>query len=151
MAEPGILALGVLACRQAARLDHSVLYVRMPRLFEDLALARLDGRFPRLIDKLARVHLLVLDDWGTHTLNDRQRLDLLEIFEERYRRKSTLITAQLPVAAWHEMIGEATLADAILDRIVHNAHRITLEGDSMRKRKTPTLLTGAEINEINHP
>lgn len=70
---------------------------------------------------------------------------------ERYRRKSTLTTAQLPVAAWHEMIGEATLADAILDRIVHNAHRITLEGDSMRKRKTPTLLTGAEITEINHP
>jgi DNA replication protein DnaC len=137
--------------RQAARLDYSVLYVRMPRLFEDLALARLDGRFPRLVDKLARVQLLVLDDWGTHTLNDRQRLDLLEIFEERYRRKSTLITAQLPVAAWHEMIGEATLADAILDRIVHNAHRITLEGDSMRKRKVPTLLTGGEITEINHP
>lgn len=75
----------------------------------------------------------------------------LEILEERYRRKSTLITAQLPLAAWHEMIGEATLADAILDRIVHNAHRITLEGDSMRKRKTPTLLTGGEITEINHP
>ncbi|MCZ7866308.1 ATP-binding protein, partial [Agrobacterium salinitolerans] len=93
----------------------------------------------------------IRDSWGTHTLNDRQRLDLLEIFEERYRRKSTLITAQLPVAAWHEMIGEATLADAILDRIVHNAHRITLEGDSMRKRKNTSLLTGAEINEINHP
>ncbi|RWM24714.1 IS21-like element helper ATPase IstB [Mesorhizobium sp.] len=129
--------------RQAARLDYSVLYVRMPRLFEDLALARLDGRFPRLIDKLARVQ-------GTHTLSDRQRLDLLEIFEERYRRKSTLITAQIPVAAWHEMIGETTLADAILDRIVNNAHRITLEGDSMRKRKTSTLLTGGEITEINH-
>jgi DNA replication protein DnaC len=130
--------------RQAARLDYSVLYVRMPRLFEDLALARLDGRFPRLIDKLARVQLLVLDDWGTHTLDDRQRLDLLEIFEERYRRKSTLITAQLPVASWHDMIGEATLADAILDRVVHNAHRIPLEGDSMRKQKTTTLLTGDE-------
>ncbi|MGE7064771.1 ATP-binding protein [Agrobacterium tumefaciens] len=137
------------AC-QAARLDHSVLYVGMPRLFEDLALVRLDGRFPRLIDKLARVHLLVLDDWGTHTRNDRQRLDLLEIFEKRYRRKSTLITAQLPVAAWHEKIGEATLADAILDRIVHNAHRMTLKGDRMRMRKIPTLLTSAEINEINN-
>ncbi|ESX09453.1 ATPase AAA [Mesorhizobium sp. LSJC255A00] len=136
--------------RQAARLDYSVLYVRMPRLFEDLALARLDGRFPRLIDKLARVQLLILDDWGTHTLSDRQRLDLLEMFEERYRRKSTLITAQLPVAAWHEMIGEVTLADAILDRVVHNAHRITLEGNSMRKRKPSTLLTGSEITEINH-
>ncbi len=136
-----------LACafgRQAARLDHSVLYLRMPRLFEDLALARLDGRFPRLVDKLARVQLLILDDWGTHTLNDQQRLDLLEIFEERYRRKSTLITAQLPVAQWHAMIGEPTIADAILDRIIHNAHRIALEGDSMRKQKTPAPLTDDE-------
>ncbi|MER8396458.1 ATP-binding protein, partial [Mesorhizobium sp. M1340] len=141
-----------LACafgRQAARLDHSVLYLRMPRLFEDLALARLDGRFPRLIDKLARVQLLILDDWGTHSLTDQQRLDLLEIFEERYRRKSTLITAQLPIAQWHAMIGEPTIADAILDRIIHNAHRLTLEGDSMRKQKAPPLLTGAENGEIN--
>lgn len=89
--------------RQAARLDHSVLYLRVPRLFENLAMARLDGRFPRLVDRLARVQLLVLDDWGTHSLNDQQRLDLLEIFEERYRRKSTLITAQLPVAQWHDI------------------------------------------------
>lgn len=141
-----------LACaigRQAARLDYSVLYVRMPRLFEDLALARLDGRFPRLVDKLARVQLLILDDWGTHALSDQQRLDLLEIFEERYRRKSTLITAQLPVAQWHEMIGEPTIADAILDRIVHNAHRIALEGDSMRKQKPRSLLTEARNAEIN--
>ncbi|HKJ60966.1 MAG TPA: IS21-like element helper ATPase IstB [Hyphomicrobiales bacterium] len=140
-----------LACaigRQAARLDCSVLYVRMPRLFEDLALARLDGRFPRLVDKLARIQLLILDDWGTHALTDQQRLDLLEIFEERYRRKSTLITAQLPVAQWHEMIGEPTIADAILDRIVHNAHRITLEGDSMRKQKAKPLLTETQNAEI---
>jgi DNA replication protein DnaC len=141
-----------LACafgRQAARLDHSILYLRMPRLFEDLALARLDGRFPRLVDKLARVQLLILDDWGTHSLTDQQRLDLLEIFEERYHRKSTLITAQLPIAQWHAMIGEPTIADAILDRIIHNAHRIALEGDSMRKQKPPTLLTGDENGEIN--
>ena len=141
-----------LACafaRQAARLDHSVLYLRMPRLFEDLAMARLDGRFPRLVDKLARVQLLILDDWGTHSLGDQQRLDLLEIFEERYRRKSTLITAQLPVAQWHDMIGEPTIADAILDRIVHNAHRISLEGDSMRKRKSAPPLTDDENSEIN--
>ena len=135
--------------RQAARLDHSVLYLRVPRLFEDLAMARLDGRFPRLVDKLARVQLLILDDWGTHSLNDQQRLDLLEIFEERYRRKSTLITAQLPVAQWHDMIGEPTIADAILDRIVHNAHRIGLEGDSMRKRKSVPLLTDAQNRETN--
>ena len=122
--------------------------MRMPRLFEDLALARLDGRFPRLVDKLARVQLLVLDDWGTHTLNDQQRLDLLEIFEERYRRKSTLITAQLPVSAWHTMIGEPTIADAILDRIIHNAHRITLEGDSMRRQKPTPNLTESENAEI---
>lgn len=141
-----------LACafaRQAARLDYSVLYLRVPRLFEDLAMARLDGRFPRLVDKLARVHLLIFDDWGTHSLNDQQRLDLLEIFEERYRRKSTLITAQLPVAKWHEMIGEPTIADAILDRIVHNAHRLTLEGDSMRKRKSARPLTAAENGDTN--
>lgn len=142
-----------LACafgQQAARLDHSVIYLRMPRLFEDLGLARLDGRFPRMVDKLARVQLLILDDWGTHRLSDQQRLDLLEIFEERYRRKSTLITAQLPVAQWHDMIGEPTIADAILDRIIHNAHRITLEGDSMRKQKTPMPLTNAENGEINN-
>lgn len=125
---------------QAARLDHSVSYVRVPRLFEDMAMARLDGRFPRLVDKLARVQLLVLDDWGTHGLSDQQRLDLLELFEERYQRRSTIITAQLPVSGWHAMIGEPTIADAILDRIVHNAHRIELKGDSMRRKdRTPDL------------
>jgi DNA replication protein DnaC len=143
-----------LACafgRQAARLDHSVLYVRMPRLFEDLALARLDGRFPRLIDKLARVQLLILDDFATHSLTDQQRFHLFEIVEERYRRKSTIITAQVPVATWHDLIGDATVADAVLDRIIHNAHRITLQGDSLRKQKTPPLLTSAKNEEINHP
>jgi DNA replication protein DnaC len=135
--------------RQAARHDYSVLYMRVPRMFESLAMGRLDGRFPRLLDKLARVQLLVLDDWGTHSLTDQQRLDLLEIFEDRYRRRSTLITAQLPVAKWHDMIGEPTIADAILDRIVHNAHRITLEGESMRKRKAKPLLTPEENHDTN--
>ncbi len=139
-----------LACafgHQAARLDHSVLYVRMPRLFEDMAMARLDGRFPRLVEKLSRVQLLVLDDWGTHGLADQQRLDLLELFEERYQRRSTIITAQLPVSGWHDMIGEPTIADAILDRIVHNAHRINLKGDSMRRRDQNENLTAAQNNE----
>ncbi|KRR15029.1 AAA family ATPase [Bradyrhizobium retamae] len=113
-----------------ARLDHSVLHLRVPRLFEDLAVS---GRFPRFIDKLARVQLP--RRLGNHTLNDQQRLDHLEIFEESYRRKSTLITAQLPVAQWHDMIGEHTIADAILDRIIDNAHRVALEGDSMRRKK----------------
>jgi DNA replication protein DnaC len=136
--------LGCAFAHQAARLDYSVAYMRMPRLFEDMATARLDGRFPRLVDKLARVQLLVLDDWGTHSLTDQQRLDLLEIFEERYQRRSTMITAQLPVSGWHKMIGEPTIADAILDRIVHNAHRIELQGESMRKKAARSDLTDGE-------
>ncbi|MER8970826.1 ATP-binding protein, partial [Mesorhizobium sp. M0808] len=140
-------ALGHKACRD----NRSVLYHRVPRLFEDLALARLDGRFPRLIDKLTRAQLLILDDFGTHSLTDQQRFHLFEIVEERYRRKSTLITAQVPVARWHDLIADPTVADAILDRIVHNAHRIVLQGDSMRKQKAAPLLTGAENGEINHP
>lgn len=115
--------------------------------FENL-MARLDGRFPRLIDKLAKVQLLILDDWGTHSLADQQRFHLFEIVEERYQRRSTLITSQIPVAAWHELIGDATVADAILDRIVHNAHRINLEGDSMRKQKSAPLLTAEQNAEI---
>ena len=94
------------------------------------------------------MQLLILDDWGTHGLTDQQRLDLLEIFEERYQRKSTMITAQLPVSGWHEMIGEPTIADAILDRIIHNAHRIELKGDSMRKKGKPTTLTNTQNAEI---
>jgi DNA replication protein DnaC len=143
-----------LACafgRQAARLDHSVLYVRVPRLFEDLALARLDGRFPRLIDKLTRVELLILDDFGTHSLTDQQRFHLFEIVEERYRRKAKIITAQAPVPKWHDLIADPTVAEAILDRIVHNAHRILPKGDSLRKQKTAPLLTGNKNDEINHP
>ncbi|MBB4189284.1 DNA replication protein DnaC [Sinorhizobium terangae] len=118
-----------LACafgRQAARPGHSVLYVRVPRMFQDLALARRDGSFPRLIDKLTRVQLLILDDFGTHALSDQQRFHLFEIVEERYQRKSTLLTAQVPMASWHDLIADSTVADAILDRIVHNADRITL-------------------------
>lgn len=139
-----------LACafgHQAARLDHSVLYVRMPRLFEDMAMARLDGRFPKLVDKLARVQLLILDDWGTHGLTDQQRLDLLELFEERYQRRSTIITAQLPVSGWHDMIGEPTIADASTPQIVHNAHRIDLKGDSMRRKDQNVNLTPDENTE----
>ena len=111
-------------------------------------MARLDGRFPRLVDKLARVQLLILDDWGTHGLTDQQRLDLLELFEERYQRRSTIITAQLPISGWHEMIGEPTIADAILDRIIHNAHRIEIKGDSMRRTKNTPDLTRQPEKEI---
>jgi hypothetical protein len=110
--------------------------------------ASIRRRFPRLIDKLARVQLLVLDDWGTHSLTDQQRLDLLELFEERYQRRSTIITAQLPVSGWHQMIGEPTIADAIPDRIIHNAHRIELKGDSIRRRSAKPALTPPENPEI---
>ena len=110
-------------------------------------MARLCGRFPKLVDKLARVQLLILDDWGAHGLTDQQRLDLLELFEERYQRRSTIITAQLPVSGWHAMIGEPTIADAILDRIVHNAHRIELKGDSLRRKDQNKNLTQGKNSE----
>jgi DNA replication protein DnaC len=124
-------ALGHKACRE----DLSVLYHRMPRLFAALALARGDGRYAKLLRALARVDLLILDDWGPEQLNAEQRRDLLEIVEDRYDSRSILITSQLPVDRWYEIIGDPTLADAILDRIIHNAYRIELTGDSMRKLK----------------
>lgn len=124
-------ALGHKACRE----DFSVLYHRMPRLFAALALARGDGRYAKLLRTLARVDLLILDDWGPEQLNAEQRRDLLEIIEDRYDVRSLIITSQLPVERWYEFIGDPTLADAILDRIVHSAYRIALTGDSMRKLK----------------
>lgn len=123
-------ALGHKACRD----NRSVLYQRVPRLFGDLALARGDGRYPRLMRALGGVKLLILDDWGLEPLGPDQRRDLLEIIEERYGRGATLITSQLPVDKWHAVIGDPTLADAILDRLVHNAHRLKLRGDSLRKK-----------------
>ncbi len=125
-------ALGHKACRE----DLSVLYHRAPRLFAALALARGDGRYAKLLRALARVDLLVLDDWGPEPLNAEQRRDLLEIVEDRYDARSILITSQVPIDRWYEIIGDPTLADAILDRIVHNAYRIELTGESLRKRRT---------------
>ncbi len=124
-------ALGQSACRQ----DYTVLYKRVPRLFAELELAHGDGRFPRLFRSLVRADLLILDDWGPDRLNGSQRRDLMEIIEDRHGIGSTLITSQLPVDTWHEVIGEPTFADAILDRIVHNAHRLQLQGESLRKLK----------------
>ena len=110
-------------------------YHRAPRLFQDIARAKGDGRYPRVMNALAKTDLLILDDWGTAPLTDEQRTGLFELVEERYGRRSTLIAAQLPLDHWHELIGDPTFADAILDRLVHNAHKIALTGDSMRKRK----------------
>ncbi len=128
-------ALGNKACREG----HPVLYYRIARLFQELAIAKADGRYDKVLRALARSKLLVLDDWGTAPLTDEQRRDLFEVIEDRYDRGSTLIAAQLPVKHWHETIGDPTLADAILDRLIHNAYTITLKGESMRKRKTKDL------------
>ena len=103
------------------------------KLFEDLALARGDGRHPRLLRALGRADLLILDDWGLEPLDAGARHDLLEILEERYGRRSTIVTSQLPVDRWHHVVNDPTYADAILDRIVHNAHRIELAGESLRR------------------
>jgi DNA replication protein DnaC len=104
-------------------------------LFEDLRLAKGDGRYPKLIQMLAKTHLLIIDDWGLVKLGERESQDLLEILEDRHQIHSTIIASQLPVEHWHEAISNPTLADAILDRLIHHAHKIALDGDSMRKKK----------------
>ena len=128
-------ALGNKACRE----DHSVLYRRASRLFADLALARGDGRYPKLLKEIAKAHLLILDDWGPEPLSPDNARDLLEIVEDRHQRGAILITSQVPIERWHDIIANPTLADAVLDRIVHNAHRITLFGDSLRKTRAPDI------------
>ena len=125
-------ALGHKACRE----NISVLYARVPRLFADLAIAHGEARYARLLRSLARVKLLILDDWGPEALTPDQARDLLEIVEDRYDKGSLIITSQVPVARWHDLIGVPTLADAILDRVVHNAYRIELAGESLRKRRS---------------
>ena len=125
-----------LACvlaTQACRQGYSVRYFRTSRLLEDLSIAHGDGRFSKLMQQLAKTDVLLLDDWGLEKLSLGQRNDLLEIMEDRHGSKSTLITSQLPIDQWHRSIGDATLADAILDRLLHNAHKLKLKGESMRK------------------
>ena len=104
-------------------------------MFRDLALARADGSLRTLLGRLARIDVLVVDDWAMAPLADTERRDFLEICEDRYQMRSTILTSQLPVAKWHEQIGDPTLADSILDRLVHNAHRIEMRGESMRKKR----------------
>ena len=118
---------------QACRSGYRALYRRLPRLFEELTLAHADGTYMRLLGRLARIDVLVIDDWGLAPLRDQDRRDLLEIFEDRYGARSTILTSQLPTENWHDHVGEATVADAICDRLLHNAHRITLKGPSRRK------------------
>ena len=132
-----------LACalaQKACRDGFLVLYTRTSTLFRDLALARADGSLRNLLARLAKVDVLVVDDWAMAPLQEAERRDFWEICEERYQARSTILTSQLPVAQWHEQIGDPTIADGILDRLVHNAHRIELRGDSMRKTKSPPKL-----------
>ena len=124
-------ALGHRACRD----NRSVLYQRIPKLFADLALARADGRHRRIMRSLTSPQVLILDDWGLEPLDAAARHDVLEILEDRYGRRSTIVTSQVPVEHWHQLIGDPTYADAILDRLVHNATRIDLTGDSLRKKR----------------
>ena len=128
-----------LACalaHKACQYGHGALYFRMPRLQQELDIAKSDGRYAKILKTLAKVDLLVIDDWGLKKFVKEQSHDFLEILEDRHSLRSTLIASQLPMDHWHEIITDPTLADAILDRIVHNAYRITLKGESMRKKKT---------------
>lgn len=128
-------ALAQKACREG----YHARYVRFPALLRDMAVAKGDGQYPRLLAALARVDVLLIDDWGLEVMNTENRRDLLELLEDRYGARSTVVTSQLPVVQWHESVGDPTLADAILDRLVHNAYRIGLKGESMRKRKPGAL------------
>jgi DNA replication protein DnaC len=128
-----------LACalaQKACREGYSALYFRLPRLLHELSIAKGDGRYHKLLTGIGRTDLLVLDDWGLDKFVKEQRHDLLEILEDRHGLRSTLITSQLPVKHWHEIIVDPTLADAILDRLVHNAYKLVLDGESMRKRQS---------------
>jgi DNA replication protein DnaC len=134
-----------LACalvHKACRDGYSVRYLRLPRLMEELGLAHGDGRFAKLMAGYAKTDLLILDDWGLAPFTAAQRRDMLELLDDRYGNRSTLVTSQMPVDKWHALIGDPTLGDAILDRLVHNAYRIELKGESMRRRATKLTAAG---------
>ena len=133
-------ALGHKACREG----FSVLYRRAPRLFAELTVARGEGRLPRMLATLERTRLLIIDDWGPEPLIAEQRRDLLEIVDDRYEKGSLLVTSQVPVKRWHELMGDPTIGDAILDRVVHRAHRLELKGPSLRKRGAVTAATESD-------
>ncbi|MFW2388513.1 MAG: IS21-like element helper ATPase IstB [Polyangiales bacterium] len=129
-------ALGRRACREG----YSVRYLRLPKLFEMMKAARGDGTAPRLLDRLGKTQLLILDDFGLYPMSCDQRRDLMEVIEDRAQRRSTLVTSQLESKVWHDAFGDPTLADAVLDRLVNNAYRLDLEGESMRGNNCPPEL-----------
>jgi DNA replication protein DnaC len=128
-----------LACalaQKACREGYTVQYVRAPRIFQELHIAKGDGRYTKILKNFAKANLLLFDDWGLAKMTDENRHDLLEILEDRHSIASTLVTSQFPVDKWHDLIGDPTLADAILDRLIHSAYKIELKGGSMRKKKS---------------
>jgi DNA replication protein DnaC len=134
-----------LACafaHQACRERHSALYLRVPRLLNELDISRADGRYAKVLATLAKTEVLILDDWGLAPLSAQHRHDLLEIVEDRHGRRSTIVTSQLPVEKWHDQLADPTLADAILDRLVHCAYTLKLKGESIRKNTSPLTETG---------
>ena len=136
-----------LACalaQKACREGHAALYLRLPRLLQDIALSKGDGSYNKLVNRIGKTDVLVLDDWGLATLLPEQRRDLLEILEDRHGSRSTIVTSQLPLDQWHASVGDATLADAIMDRLVHNAYKLNLTGESLRKKRADLTTT----NEI---
>ena len=141
-----------LACalgQQAARAGHSVLYTRASRLLQELHVAHGDGSFTRRLAQLARLDLLLIDDFALAPIAAHERNDLLELLDDRVGSRSTIITSQLPLAAWHEWLGEPTLADAILDRIVHGSHKIALKGESLRRRRAASEDTGESVEPVS--
>ena len=132
-----------LACALAHKAcleGHTVRYMRLPRLLEEIGISHADGSYGKLMQDLARTDLIILDDWGLAVMTQSQRHDLLELLEDRNGIRSTIVTSQLPVESWHEYIGDPTLADAILDRLVHSAYKINLKGESMRKKNAPLTI-----------
>ena len=137
-----------LACalaHKACLLGFSARYCRLPRILEELRLAKADGRYPKVMIAYAKINLLILDDWGLTPFSDASRRDLLELIEDRYQVSSTIVASQLPIEQWHESIGDPTLADAILDRLIHNAYKINLKGDSMRKKAARSLTQSDQL------
>lgn len=133
-------ALAHKACRDG----YTVSYARAPRLFEDLTLAKGDGRYHKIMTSLTKKDLIIIDDFALAPLTDEQRRDLLEIVEDRYDRRSTLMISQIPIDHWHDIIGDPTIADAILDRLIHNAHKLSLKGKTRRKPEGETTDNGYE-------
>lgn len=139
--------IGCALAHRACLEGFSAAYLRLPRLFQELQVAKGDGRYTRFIQQLAKIDVLILDDWGLSPFTEEQCRDLLEIVDDRHKLRSTIVTSQFPIKHWHEILNNPTLADAILDRLVHNAYKLQLKGESLRK-KSPTVEEKLAITEV---